>query len=252
MGPVRSLSVCLLLLLVTLGVQSSRLPAEVGSLPYTISVRRNGQHVGVGALLNAKWALTAAHSVSLSGGLQSYPPRSFTVRCGSIQRLAGGQLVPLSQIIIHKDYSSSGSSGANNLALLELQTPVTLNANTQPIALAQERAPAGSQVTFSGWGSSAIEGSPSHALQVATRVSLSQEECYKELYLEQEDLLCLSPSADDTDFSGLCSGDAGAPAVYNNQLVGIASFFAGGCGSGQPDGYVDITQHLDWISENTA
>ncbi|KAH8344642.1 hypothetical protein KR067_002208 [Drosophila pandora] len=252
MGPVRSLSVCLLLLLVTLGVESVRLPADVGSLPHTISLRRNGQHVCGAALINAKWALTAAHCVSLSGGQQSYPPRSYTVRCGSIQRLVGGQLLPLSQIIIHKNYSSSGSPGANDLALLELQTPVTLNTNTQPIALAEERAPAGSQVSFAGWGSSAIDGSPSHALQVATRVSLSKEECDTALYLEQEDLLCLSPSTEDTDLSGLCSGDAGAPAVYNNQLVGIGSFFAGGCGSGQPDGYVDVTQHLDWITENTA
>lgn len=72
MGPVRSLSVCLLLLLVTLGVESARLPADVGSLPYTVSLRRNGQHVGGAALISAKWALTAAHTVSLSGGQQRY------------------------------------------------------------------------------------------------------------------------------------------------------------------------------------
>ncbi|XP_017065263.1 serine protease SP24D [Drosophila eugracilis] len=251
MSPVQSypqLGLLLLLVIVTLGVaQSSRLPADVGSQPHSISLRRNGVHMCGGCLVSENWILTAAHCLSLGGGQQSYPARSFNVRVGSIQRLTGGQLVPLSEIIIHKNYSSSDAAGSNDLALLKLETPVVLNANTQPIDLATERPPAGSQISFSGWGSSKIEGSLSHALQVANRLSLSASDCQKELFLEQEDLLCLSPVAE--DFAGICSGDAGAPAVYNNQLVGIASFFVSGCGSGQPDGYVDVTQHLEWINE---
>ncbi|XP_017038222.1 serine protease SP24D [Drosophila kikkawai] len=230
--------------------EGNRQPADVGSQPYTISLRRHGVHVCTGVLITAKWGLTAGHCVSLGGGQQSYPPSSYTIRAGSIQRLAGGQLLPLSQIIIHKDYSSAGPAGANDLALLELQTPVTLNANTQPIDLGTARPPAGSQVTYSGWGSSKADGALSHGLQVATRQALSATACQQELFLEQEDLLCLSPVAE-TDLSGLCSGDAGAPAVYENQLVGIAAFFVSGCGSGQPDGYVDTTQHLEWIIVNS-
>lgn len=169
---------------------------------------------------------------------------------GSIQRLTGGQLIPLSQVIIHKDYSSSSAAGANDLALLQLQTPVILNDNTKPIDLATARPAAGVQVTFSGWGSAKPDGALSHGLQVATRQSLSSADCQKELFLEQEDLLCLSPAAEE-DTAGLCSGDAGAPAVYEDKLVGIAAFFVSGCSSGQPDGYVDVTQHLEWIIENS-
>ncbi|EDW46173.1 serine protease SP24D [Drosophila sechellia] len=254
MSPVQSYPhsrLLLLLVIVTLGVvRSSRLPAEVGSQPHSISLRRNGAHVCGGALIREKWVLTAAHCVSLGGGQQSYPAPSYNVRAGSIQRLAGGQLVPLSKIIIHTNYSSSDALGSNDLALLELQSPVVQNANTRPIDLATERPAAGSQVTFSGWGSSQLDGSLSHGLQVATRQSLSASDCQKELFLQQEDLLCLSPVAE--DFAGLCSGDAGAPASYNNQLVGIAAFFVSGCGSDQPDGYVDVTQHLEWINENAV
>ncbi|XP_039497142.1 serine protease SP24D [Drosophila santomea] len=256
MSPVQSYPYQLLLLLLLLvsvtlgGVQGSRLPAEVGSQPHSISLRRNGVHVCGGALIRDKWILTAAHCVSLGGGQQSYPARSYNVRVGSIQRLAGGQLVPLSNIIIHQNYSTADAVGSNDLALLQLQSPVVLNANTKPIDLATERPAAGAAITFSGWGSSQVDGSLSHGLQVSTRQSLSASDCQKELFLQQEDLLCLSPLAE--DFAGLCSGDAGAPAAYNSQLVGIAAFFVGGCGSGQPDGYVDVTQHLEWINDNAV
>ncbi|XP_016924072.2 serine protease SP24D [Drosophila suzukii] len=241
----------ILLVVVTLGAgQASRLPADVGSQPHSVSLRQNGVHVCGGALFRDNWVITAAHCVSLGGAQQSYPPQYFDVRVGSIQRITGGQLVPLSQIIIHKNYSSSDAAGTNDLALLKLQSKVNLNANTKPIDLATERPAAGSQISFSGWGSSKAEGSFSHGLQVASRQILSASDCYKELYLQQEDLICLSPVAE--DFAGLCSGDAGAPAVYNDQLVGIAAFFVGGCGSGLPDGYVDVTQHQEWINENAV
>ncbi|XP_001355601.3 serine protease SP24D [Drosophila pseudoobscura] len=240
-----------LLLAVAMGVQASRLPADVGSHPYAISLQRNGAHIAGGALISQRWALTAAHCVTVGGGQESYPARTFLVRAGSIQRLVGGQLVALSRIVVHSDYSSGGA-GANDLALLELASPLTLNANTQPIGLASERPAVGSQITFAGWGSSQPDGALSHGLQVATRQSISADACQESLFLSQQDLLCLVPEADDVESSGLCTGDAGSPAVYNNQLVGIAAFFVSSCGTEQPDGYVDVTQHLDWIAENSA
>ncbi|BFG01668.1 serine protease SP24D [Drosophila madeirensis] len=238
-----------LLLAVATG-NAARLLADVGSRPYAISVQRNGVHVAGGALISQRWALTAAHCVSLGGGQESYPARSFLVRVGSIQRLAGGQLVALSQIVVHSGYSGSAE---NDLALLQLATPLLLNANTQPIALASALPAVGSQITFAGWGSSLPDGALSHRLQVATRQSISAAACQESLYLSHEDLLCLVPeSVAAGETSGLCTGDAGSPAIYNNQLVGIAAFFVAGCGTEQPDGYVDVTQHLDWIAETSV
>ncbi|XP_022211864.2 serine protease SP24D [Drosophila obscura] len=252
MHSVQQLLLLVLLVLVCGGAQATRLLADVGSRPYAISLQRNGVHVAGGALISQRWALTAAHSVTLGGGQESYPARSYLVRAGSIQRLAGGQLVALSRIVVHSGYSSDGS-GANNLALLQLAAPLTLNANTQPIVLASERPAAGSQITFVGWGSSLPDGPLSHRLQVAARQSISADACEESLYLAHEDLLCLVPESDAAgQTSGLCTGDAGSPAIYNGQLVGIAAFFVTGCGTEQPDGYVDVTQHLDWIAANSA
>lgn len=61
----------LLLLVLALGLaEAKRAPADVGSHPYSVSLRRNGVHVCGGALITAQWALTSAHCVSLGGGQQ--------------------------------------------------------------------------------------------------------------------------------------------------------------------------------------
>lgn len=161
--------------------------------------------------------------------------------------MAGGQLVQISRIIIHKDYAD----GLNDLALLVLQQPLTLNANTQPIAVASVVPPAGSQVTYTGWGAQRTQGSYTHRLQVGYQKTLSADECEDQLNLKDDGLLCLVPT-DSDDSNGLCAGDAGAPAVYQNELVGIGAFYVGGCGSSYPDGFVNVANYYNWIQENSA
>lgn len=170
------------------------------------------------------------------------------MRVGSIQRLAGGQLVQISRIVIHKDYAD----GLNDLALLVLQQPVTLNANTQPIAVASVVPAAGSQVTFTGWGAQRTQGAYTQRLQVGYQKTLSAAECQEQLHLQDEGLLCLVSASEESDTSnGLCVGDAGSPAVYQNQLVGIGAFYVGGCGSSYPDGFVNVAHFYNWIQENS-
>ncbi|KAH8276733.1 hypothetical protein KR044_002152 [Drosophila immigrans] len=232
--------------------QTSRLlageAAAVGSHPYSVSLQFDGAHVCGGALISDRLCLTAAHCVTRGGGIESYPAGSFVVRAGSIQRSAGGQLVPISSIIVHKSFAN----GLNNLALLVLQSPVTLNANTQPIALATEAPPVGAVLSYSGWGSSSGSGALSHRLLVGSQKVISAADCKEQLFLQDEGLLCLtSTSTESVAEQRMCAGDAGAPAVYKNELVAIGSFYVGGCGTSNPDGFLNIAHYRDWISEHS-
>ncbi|KAH8397983.1 hypothetical protein KR222_007796 [Zaprionus bogoriensis] len=217
--------------------------AAVGSHPYSVSLQRNGAHICGGALIGQQLGLTAAHCVTSGSGIQSYPPRSFLLRVGSIQRLAGGQLVQISRIVVHSEYSGA----LNDLALLVLQQPVTLTANAQPIALATQAPPSGASIVFTGWGAQRTQGTISQRLQVGSQQALSADECVEQLHLEHDGLLCLQAE----DAQGLCAGDAGAPAVYQNQLVGIGAFYVGGCGGSQPDGFTNVANYRDWILANS-
>lgn len=48
---------------------------------------------------------------------------------------------------------------------------------------------------------------------------------------------------------GVCTGDNGGPLVVSNSLIGIVSW--GSCGGGQPDVFVRISSHINWIIANT-
>lgn len=175
----------------------------------------------------------------------SYPPRSFLVRVGSIQRLAAGQLAQVDRIVVHREYNE----GLNDLALIVLQQPLALTPNIQPIALASQPPPAGVEVTFTGWGSTTHQGSLSHRLLVGKRQTISAADCQKQLYLDDDSVLCLV-SASETASDGICQGDAGAPAVYNNELVGIGVFIVDICGSSLPNGFINVAHYVDWIKAN--
>ncbi|KAH8386750.1 hypothetical protein KR093_002389 [Drosophila rubida] len=235
----------------SLGGATSRLldgeAAAVGSHPYSVSVQFQDAHVCGGALLSAQHCVTAAHCVTRGNGIVSYPARSFAVRAGSIQRSAGGQLVPVGSIVVHKEYAD----GLNDLALLVLHSPLTLNANTQPIALASEAPPVGAALSYSGWGSVGKSGDFSHRLLVGSQLVISAADCQQQIFIQHAGLLCLASASTSEAEQRMCAGDGGAPAVYKNELVAIGSFYVGGCGTSKPDGFVNIAHYRDWISENS-
>lgn len=52
--------------------------------------------------------------------------------------------------------------------------------------------------------------------------------------------------------SGVCNGDSGDPLVFNNTLIGIVSWSTTPCAIGQPDGYVRISEYVDWIEQTIS
>ncbi|CAB1333988.1 unnamed protein product [Coregonus sp. 'balchen'] len=112
------------------------------SQPHQVSLNV-GYHFCGGSLVNENWVVSAAHC---------YQSR-VEVRLGehNIKVTEGSeQFISSSRVIRHPNYSSYNID--NDIMLIKLSKPATLNTYVQPVALPSSCAPAGTMCTVSGWG----------------------------------------------------------------------------------------------------
>lgn len=157
---------------------------------------------------------------------------------------SGGLVVGVSEINVHPNYSNFN----NDIAVLKLTEPLEFSRSIQPIALATQSPKVGSKVVTSGWGRLRTGGATPQILQFNTLVSISNAECRRRIGNVPTSILCLGH----TVANGVCSGDSGGPAVFNNQLVGVTNFVVGECGSNAPDGYASVAYFGNWIRGKTG
>lgn len=175
--------------------------------------------------------------------LHRRPADKFSIRAGSNDQLSGGVLHNIKQIIVNKKYMDD----FNDLALLELETPLVFTTSIKAIHLETETIPVGSEVMVSGWGqlSTANENLPA-LLQFHTLKTIADSLCEFQILVNPESYLCLGH----TKGNGVCSGDSGGPATFEGKLAGVANFVMDECGSYNADAYAKVSHHIDWIKKN--
>ncbi|XP_064555898.1 serine protease SP24D-like [Drosophila montana] len=178
-----------------------------------------------------------------NGTVQVYPANWINVRAGSTSRLTRGKIHNIVQIVVHESFGNF----LNDVSVMLVQTPFSWTDRTLPIALPTKNTPGGVNVTISGWGRLYTGGPMPFNLKWNTLKSLTLDECESSIGWGKESLLCLSHKVD----NGACNGDSGGPALYDNELVGVAGFVVDGCDSNYPDGYARVYYHIDWIKKHT-
>ncbi|XP_001355049.4 serine protease SP24D-like [Drosophila pseudoobscura] len=220
--------------------------AALGQFPHQVSLRNAGSHSCGGSILSRNYILTAAHCVTNdadeNGVHTPIAASRFTIRAGTNDRFSGGVLLQVAEVIVHENYGDF----LNDIALLRLESPLFYSNNIKAIALPTANTPAGADIIISGWGRIKHQGDLPRYLQYNTVKSISVEECGELIDFGVESELCLLHPAD----NGACNGDSGGPAVYNDQVVGIAGFVYGSCGSTYPDGYARVHYFNDWIRQH--
>lgn len=220
--------------------------AVEGQFPHQISLRRNGSHICGGSIISRNYILTAAHCVGVedeNGVYHVYDPNLFTIRAGSTHRLMGGVVKQVVHIKVHENYGNF----INDVALLKLDSSLVYSQNIQPIPLATSEVPVGSNVIVSGWGRLKTGGDIPVKLQWNTLESISKLKCLTSIFMSSDALICLAHQ----EGNGACNGDSGGPATFNDELVGVAGFVVGGCGTKNPDGYAKVYYHVNWIKEHS-
>lgn len=222
--------------------------AYPGQFPYQVALLRARRVSCGGSLIASNWVLSAAHCVVFTSDNRVIAPSQITILAGTVNIGQGGITRGVQRIIPHERYARL----RNDIALLRLLQPYQLDGLIQTIALASEPPPPSPtlqgtnarDIIISGWGRLSTNGPLPSILQYNRAAALTSLQCFRQYGIINRGVLCLQSPAN----NGACFGDSGGPAVYNQQLVGVASFTMGGsCGSRAPDGYVRVSDYIPWI-----
>jgi secreted trypsin-like serine protease len=210
--------------------------APNGSYPWMAALLNSGgaQLCG-GALIASKWVLTAA----------SCGNSAVSVRVGSVDKASGGKVIRIVRKIDHPNYNRQIFEGPNDIALLELASPVS---GITPIARSSARPASGSPVRLLGWGETSLGGGVnfSRFLKLLDTTVLSNNTCNHNMSTKD---LCIKG----TPTATACDGDNGGPALNGGRLAGVSSrsgrYKAPYCGEDYI--YTNVSDYNTWIN-NTA
>merc|ERR1711970_96574 len=185
---------------------------EAHSQPHQVSLN-SGYHFCGGSLVNENWVVSAAHCCKSRVQLR-LGEHHIEVNEGTEQWISS------SRVIRHPNYSSYNID--NDIMLIKLSKPATLNQYVQPVALPTSCAPAGTMCKVSGWGNTMSYWDDSDKLQCLDIPILSEKDCdnaYPGMITDA--MFCAGYLEGGKDS---CQGDSGGPVVCNGELQGVVSW----------------------------
>ncbi|XP_077471058.1 serine protease 56 isoform X1 [Stigmatopora argus] len=224
-------------------------PAPPGSWPWLVNLQLDGGLMCGGVLVESSWVVTAAHCFAGSRS-ESY----WTAVVGEFDITKTDpdeQVLKVNRIIPHPKFNPKTFN--NDIALVELTSPVVLSDRVTPVCLPSgAELPTGSPCLVAGWGSLYEDGPSADIVMEAKVPLLPQNTCKNALGKElvTNTMLCAGYLSGGIDS---CQGDSGGPLIYQDrmsgrfQLHGITSW-GDGCGEkGKPGVYTRVSAFSDWI-----
>ncbi|XP_049582796.1 ST14 transmembrane serine protease matriptase a [Syngnathus scovelli] len=232
--------------------------ALAGEFPWQVSlhVKRFG-HVCGASLISSRWLVTAAHCVKDDLKTRFSQPGIWEAYMGlHSQRNISKSVVKrnLKRIIPHPSYNDYTFD--NDIALMELDAPVTYSDYIQPVCLpaAQHQFPVGNVVSITGWGATREGGFAATVLQKAQVRSINHTVCDKLMGGQLTTrMMCAGILSGGVD---ACQGDSGGPLSIQSGvrtfLGGVVSWGDGCARRNKPGIYTKVTKFRGWISEKTG
>ncbi|KAM9309046.1 trypsin-2-like [Pholidichthys leucotaenia] len=210
------------------------------SEPHQVSLN-SGYHFCGGSLVNENWVVSAAHCAM----------SHVQVRLGEHHIMYNDgteQFIYSSRVISHPEYDSRTIS--NDIMLIKLSQPATLNSYVKPVALPSSCAPAGTMCRVSGWGNTMSSTDDPDKLQCLDIPILSDRDCNNSYPGRiDESMFCAGYLEGGKDS---CQGDSGGPVVCNGELQGVVSWGYGCAQRDHPGVYAKVCIFSDWLEKTMA
>ncbi|ODM98260.1 Trypsin-1 [Orchesella cincta] len=215
--------------------------ASKGEFPHIIQIKRNGGQYCGGSLVNANYIVTAAHcaTASVAGYTLVAGEHNLNSNEGTEQSRS------VSSIVRHPQYNAN--TQANDVAVMRVSSPFTLNTNVRAVTLPSSSFNPASQLTVAGWGTLTSGGNLPTILMKVTVPLVSTATC-RNAYGSQivAGMLCAGTAGKDS-----CQGDSGGPLMSGSTLAGIVSWGYGCAAAGYPGVYADVAYYSSWINGQT-
>ncbi|XP_070616065.1 coagulation factor IX-like [Erythrolamprus reginae] len=225
--------------------------SKKGEVPWQVYLLNSeGKGFCGGTIINDKWIVTAAHCLELQ-------PKQIVAGEHNIYTIDNTeQYRNVVRAIPHHTYNTTNKFH-NDIALLELDTPLEFNHYVIPICIGDKeftnsllRFGTG---TVSGWGKLAYQGREASILQVLKIRFIDRPTCLRSSsYPILPNMFCAghSDGAKDT-----CQGDSGGPYTTDIEhvwfLTGITSW-GEECAKKDKYGiYTRVSRYVKWIRDNT-
>ncbi|KAF5295151.1 hypothetical protein FQR65_LT10539 [Abscondita terminalis] len=198
--------------------------AEVGEIPWIVSLRSYGYHICGGSILDANHILTASHCVEGSAS-------GMSIQYGVIDKSSDSyNSIDIVKITQHEDYTGYYPYH-NDVAVLKTASPIPLGDLASPVTLPeQDEQPISNSVSLlAGWGSTGVTFFyHCNELQKVELKVYSHEDCVKAHggAISIVSHLC---SGVPEGWKGQCSGDSGGPLVSGGKQIGSVSWSVKPC-----------------------